>query len=126
MWRESSPIAPASSTPVGFQLPVLPGAAPIEITLTSFASVSGIVVDPSGGPVPGAEVSITRGELEAADMLLAESRAPVKVKTNGRGEFALTQVDPGEVMIVAAADDWVRSERLGVELLSGGVQSELT
>jgi protocatechuate 3,4-dioxygenase beta subunit len=115
----------ATSVPVGFRLPALPGAAPIEITLTSFASVSGIVVDPSGAPVPGAEVSITRGELSAADMMLAEMRAPLKVGTNGRGEFAFTQVDPGEASIVAKSSDWVRSDAYALELRSGGVESAL-
>jgi len=116
----------ASSTPLGFRLPIGFDTPPLEIELFGFSGVTGVVVDPRGAPVPGAEVSLSMDSEESVDMLLAEVQAPVSVRTNGRGEFALNQLQPGEISLVAASSEWVGSEKTKLDLLPGELRSGVT
>ncbi len=108
----------ALSTPLGVELPPARGTAPLEIVLEPYASVSGVVLSPSGDPVSGAEVIAAPIELESIDRMLAETSGPARVVANARGEFAFTQLEPGELTLRAEGDP-VPSERVRIELVPG-------
>ena len=116
----------ASSMPLGFRLPIGFDTPPLEIELFGFSGVTGVVVSPSGVPVPGAEVALSMDSAEAVDMLLAEVQAPVSVRTNGRGEFTLNQLQPGKISLVATESEWVNSAKAKLDLLPGELQSGVT
>src|SRR5262245_36116151 len=66
-----------------------PGGAPLQGE--SLATVSGIVVDPDGRPLPGTRVT-----------LAGEGVAPTTVLTNGAGKFRFPAVNPTHVYSISA------------------------
>ena len=81
------------------------------------ASVAGVVRDPSGRPVSGAEVTI---ELDLAGRMEAGARGDVpSTKTDSEGEFLLEGMDPGSIALVASHAGFAASEATPVELIEG-------
>jgi len=58
---------------------------------TVAGAVSGLILDPSGAPVPGATVTLTR----------QETGAQKSATSDARGEFTITAVAPGEYRLEA-------------------------
>ncbi len=99
----------ATSEPIGIRLPIEADTPDLVVTLLPFAGLSGIVLSPDGKPQEGAEVSLRQQGWDQGDMLLGEMLPQSTAKTNSRGEFALPQVEPGDVVMVAKHDDWISS-----------------
>ncbi len=112
----------ATSRPRGFSLPIATGTPALEIVLAPFAGLSGRVVSPAGEPVAGAKVSAARPARSGLDVMLVEAVPPASVLANARGEFAFTQLDPGEFVLSATGPQWVVSEGLPLELQPGEAQ----
>lgn len=109
----------ASSEPIGIRLPIEADTPDLEITLQPFAGLSGLVLSPNGKPQEGAEVSLRQQGWDQGDMLLGEMLPQSTAKTNSRGEFALPQVEPGDVVLVAKHDDWIGSLPLELSVERG-------
>ncbi len=116
----------ASSTPLGFRLPIDFSTPPLQIEVLGFGGISGVVVDPRGAAVPGTEISLSMNSTETVDLLLAEVQAPIKVRTNGRGEFTFNQLQPGEISLVAEHESWVSSAKTPFEVFPGELLSGVT
>jgi Carboxypeptidase regulatory-like domain len=65
------------------------------------ASISGIVTDPTGRPLPNASVSITAGHASLDVVTLLNPRAPIR--TGADGAFTLAAVAPGSYTVSARA-----------------------
>ncbi len=71
-------------------------------------SLNGVVTDSSGGVVPGASVTITRG---ATGQALQET-------TNGRGEYQFSQLAPGTWTVTVKAKGFADQSKVGNLLVS--------
>src|SRR5262249_33320049 len=71
------------------------------LTLEVTGLISGIVVDPQGQPIDGAQVAAIahRG---ASDPLPALARPSARERTDASGKFVLTGLAPGEYALAAA------------------------
>lgn len=82
---------------------------PFELTRT--ASITGKVLDPTGAPVPGAEIRLSALSPVGRDGV---------VETDAEGQFHLTSVGPGPIMFGATSDEWAPSDEEELELEPGG------
>jgi hypothetical protein len=73
------------------------------------ATLSGTVEDPSGGVIPGAEVTLTNAATN-------ESRS---VQTNGTGLYAFPSLTPGTYNIKASAKGFIARQVTGIVLNAG-------
>lgn len=71
-------------------------------------SLNGVVTDSSGGVVPGASVTITRG---STGQVLQET-------TNGRGEYQFSQLAPGTWTVTVKAKGFADQSKVGNLLVS--------
>ncbi len=94
---------------------------PVVITLTRTASVSGVVVDPSGSPVSGAKVVPSSGDVPA----FAYGFPGAGSETDASGRFTIDDVDPVGLALVASHEDWATSEATPVEAEPGARLAEV-
>ena len=81
------------------------------------ASVSGLVLDPSGAPVSGAEVTL---DLDLAARMQASVRGEAsKASSDADGRFHLEGLDPGSVVLVASHPQTAASPPVSVEVFEG-------
>jgi len=92
--------------------------APLEITLARSAEIRGVVVDPQGAPIGGAEVGASRGPRPAFGRWGDGSS---RTKTDADGTFRLAGVAPGTIALSAEHADWAASVPTPVEIAAGGV-----
>ena len=105
----------ATSAAVDVLVPLAPDAEPLTLRLSKAASVAGIIVDPNGNPVNGAEVSVP---LTGAD-LVARRQGSLSVPTSissEDGTFELTGLGVGETSIFATHPNFADSLPIAVEL----------
>lgn len=98
---------------------VLPGAAPVEITLSRACRISGVVREPDGRPATGALVA---PELEFIEMFAVSQGRDVggpSSVTDAAGRFELTGVEPGTGTLRAEKEGRARSKGLSYELEEG-------
>lgn len=96
----------------------LPDETPQRLVLVREITITGVVVDPNGDPVPGAEVG---PELEGAELIAAMrggSDHPTAT-SDDEGRFELAGLIPGTGSIVARGEGWAASEALAYELGEG-------
>lgn len=112
----------------------------IEITLEPGFSIEGIVYDPNGRPIEGAEVSAGSGMVSFASEGGASYSFALRVgndgsdlalpgrnatKTDARGFFRLEGLAPGNHRLAAQHASWAQSETVQVAAGSRGVELSL-
>jgi hypothetical protein len=93
----------------------------IELVLPRTVCVSGIVVDPSGSPVEGAQVT----SKSRTDIGLAMSSRNHSAPTNSEGRFTFSELEPGPRTVSASARGFADSEQQSVDPTPGVVNAEL-
>ena len=84
---------------------------PAGFAQTTFGSITGRVVDPSGGVVPGADVAVTN-----------EGTSVVReVKASGQGLFSVPNLDPGTYRLVVTARGFNAYNRPDVVLMANQI-----
>ncbi|QDV06581.1 Nickel uptake substrate-specific transmembrane region [Planctomycetes bacterium Poly30] len=91
---------------------------PLEFTLTRLGAVRGVVVDPSGAPVAGAEVRRDAGGFGFGGRG-GPGGGGGSVKSAKDGTFELAALSPGSQVLVANSDDWAPSEPTTFEVVPG-------
>jgi len=85
----------------------------ITITLVPGVNVSGVVVDPEGNPVPGANVSLLAAQSGMEDMMFMSSMFQTKVATANSdrdGRFTLPQIKAATYHLKAKASNFADTE----------------
>lgn len=72
----------------------------LRLVLDAGASVSGVVVDPAGAPVPGAMVAVLPVLVED---LLTGRRELTHAQTDAQGRFVVSGLEPGRLQVLASA-----------------------
>jgi protocatechuate 3,4-dioxygenase beta subunit len=102
----------------------IPGnGSPTNLVLKRSATLSGVVVDPSGKPVAHAAVKVNIPDPNTPGAIqgwISESR------TDSQGRFAIENVTPGPVMLSAEARRWSGAEMVPLDIQSGQVITSLT
>lgn len=112
----------------------------VEVTLEPGFTIDGIVYDPNGRPIEGAEVSAGKGMVSFAteggasyslswrigddgtDLALPARNV---AKTDARGRFRLEGLSPGNHRLAAKHSGWAQSETVQVAAGSRGVELSL-
>lgn len=95
---------------------ITPGTAGTAILkLFAGSRLSGRVVDPTGAPVPGAEVvaSLPGRAFGIDDEILRKTQA------DGTGSFEIQGLPSGDLIVRASAEGWLESERTRFTLIEG-------
>jgi uncharacterized GH25 family protein len=101
--------------PLKVDVPLPEGAQPVRIVVQRAAIASGVVLDPSGSPVDGAEVAV---QVTMQEMMRdREQREPAKSGPDGR--FELEGVPPGTVSLVAESDGYAPSAPVPIQAEPG-------
>ncbi|HVS08220.1 MAG TPA: carboxypeptidase-like regulatory domain-containing protein, partial [Planctomycetota bacterium] len=107
--------------PVKLDVPRADGAQPVRLVVQRAAIASGVVLDPSGIPVAGAEVAV---QLTMQEMMRdREQREPAKSGPDGR--FELEGVPPGTVSLVAKSDGYAPSALVPIQAEPGAPVEEI-
>ncbi len=85
----------------------------LDVKVKSAASLTGVVMTPTGEPLAGAEVSLVKIDTSAG------SQSPSRGKTDGKGEFVLKSIEPGRYQLSATALTWAPSPAIALELTPG-------
>ncbi len=118
-WKLSASADGHHMTAPGVQVLVPQGDQVVEIRLERSASVSGIVQDPRGTPVPGAQVGPSQGGSEQSTFFRGGRDEDGAVVSDADGRFVLENLPPGVFAVEASATDWAVSEAVTVELAPG-------
>ena len=97
----------------------IPQLEPLEITLFDKAAIAGVVVDPSGAPVPGASVLLSPEDDPFG------RRIDEMVEAGSDGTFEV-RADGAQTMIHAEHVDWASSEKLALDLSEGASSEPIT
>ncbi len=113
----------AASFPFVVQVPdELANRGPIELVVPRTGRIEGVVVDPGGRGVGGAEVSWIRGGEEPVTFSFSDEDS---IQTDAAGRFMLEEVDPGSVALHASSGVAAPSEPVVVELSPGGFVADV-
>ncbi|MFT5286074.1 MAG: protocatechuate 3,4-dioxygenase beta subunit, partial [Planctomycetota bacterium] len=94
----------------------------LDLEFTLGASITGLVVDSEGNPLPGVEVS-AGGDRRMQWMGGGNARSE---ETDEEGRFSLRGLAPGKLELEATLDGWLDSKSEEMELADGEELSELT
>ena len=105
-------------------LVTLPNAGrPVEITLLRGSTISGVVVDPLGRPVPEADVYAWRlGSFDSDDPTSAMAGS----RTDSEGRFTIENLSAGFTQVGASGRGWHQGEPISIEVQSGQAVGGLT
>ncbi|MGE3172810.1 MAG: carboxypeptidase-like regulatory domain-containing protein [Planctomycetota bacterium] len=100
----------------------------VEVRLTNGASITGIIVDDRGSPVPGATVAtdmngglaIDTGFFEMFRSFLPDKHTSKSVQTDGGGRFVLNRLAFADYMVRVSHPDFCESTTLDIKLESDG------
>jgi hypothetical protein len=95
----------------------------IELVLPRTVQVSGVVVDPSGAPVKGAQVT-SKSRADTRTVISGRDHSDATADSDGR--FTLGDLVPGPRAVSASARGFADSEPAQVELSPGGSNGGLT
>ena len=113
--------------PAGVPGVLAPNPQEVRIVLQLGARLSGTVVDPSGGPVADARVSVMvdEADFDPSGMGVRGFRFPVRASTDDTGRFELQQVPSGKIRLTAAARGWRTAELSALEVAPGAELDDL-
>ncbi|MFT7667827.1 MAG: hypothetical protein ACI8X5_000512 [Planctomycetota bacterium] len=98
----------------------LPGAGKVDLTVSRWAEVKGVVRGPGGDPISGADVWVERlEEGEKFDPNALASRWGEDATTNEDGEFTVKDARSGRSVVRARADGFGTSNNELIEALAG-------
>ncbi|HEX6885547.1 MAG TPA: carboxypeptidase regulatory-like domain-containing protein [Planctomycetota bacterium] len=102
----------------------LPSDEELALVLLRPVVVAGTVVDPTGTPVAGAEVTKELEGIEAIQAMQGRSDWPV-AQSDGEGAFRLEGIPPGAGSLVARKDGFAPSAAVALELAEGEEKLDL-
>jgi protocatechuate 3,4-dioxygenase beta subunit len=102
----------------------LPSDEELSLVLLRPTVVAGTVVDPTGAPVAGAEVTKELEGIEAIQAMQGRSDWPV-AQSDGEGAFRLEGLPPGAGSVVARKDGFAPSAAAALELAEGQEKLDL-
>lgn len=98
----------------------------VEIVLWSPIAVSGVVVDPEGKPVSGAEVRYVRLVMMTQYGFFDESPVEARSHTNAQGEFRLAAVPhDSDLSVAARKEGYAESDPTSVPLKDGETEARV-
>ncbi len=100
----------------------VPSPARVAFVLRRAVAVSGLVVDPSGAPVPNADVVASSGSRDRFD---SGSSAREETKTDDTGRFELEGCAPDGLSLVANHENWASSEPFPLEAAPGSARDDV-
>ena len=109
--------------PLAIEMP-LADDAEVLLYLDRAATVRGVVVDPRGLPVEGAEVGLRVTLNDIGRFASSDGDRPA-TESDENGTFTLTGLSAGTVELVANAEDFATSEPVTVELGAGEMLADL-
>lgn len=113
----------APSAEVIVELPLPAGVPGPEFVLTPTAAVHGVVLSPSGAPVPGARVEV---DLDLAERVGSIEHGGVAAAyADARGAFLLEGLAGGEVSLLASARGFAPSAPVALELAPGETREDV-
>ena len=107
------------SDPRQFDVPLSTG--PLRLTLPRLGSITGRVVDPTGKPVVGAE--ITTRDSDGSFRFGIDKPAPIL--TDATGAFRIDRLRPGRRYVSAWSSAWAESTEIAVDLATGATVSDV-
>jgi len=99
-------------------LPRPDDAEPVELMLYRLATISGVVLDPEGRPVGGADVGRQQTVQEMRRTLDGDDSE--RATTDKDGRFTIEGITPGNISLAADARDFAESEPVAVEIEPSG------
>jgi len=98
----------------------------IEVALTLGASISGLVTDVDGAPIPGARVSLQKLDLSLTAMNIAmEDMMSDDERADDEGRFAFTGLRNGAFNVVLREDEYRRTKSERLDVKSGDVVADI-
>lgn len=92
----------------------VPAPEPLEIVLQPAARIRGIVLDPQGRPVENAQI---RADRTAQSWGFGR---PSTNRTDSEGRFTVSDVEPGEITVMAWAEGYLRDAMVHLDVAPGG------
>ena len=112
------------SPPAELVLPLAEDAEELTITLAAAAGVAGRVLDPSGGPLAGARVTVQTDRDRMIARIAGQLDLP-ETYSDGEGGYTLDGLSGGEVALVATHGEYAPSEIVTVELRAGALLDDV-
>lgn len=97
----------------------IPNAEPLVVTLDPSSKLSGIVLDPDGQPVAGADISLTRSVTSGAGGMQMKMVTSEGATSDAEGRFEYEGLEPGKVSLAASASGFQETTRDGIEIVKG-------
>jgi protocatechuate 3,4-dioxygenase beta subunit len=95
----------------------LPAAGPpLELVLVRAASIAGVVLDPTGSPVSGAQVKLALRD----EVTFDDATGPHDAVADAKGAFVVDGLAPGASHLVASAEGFASSAPTTVDLVAAG------
>jgi uncharacterized GH25 family protein len=105
-------------------LVTLPGdGAPLAITLSRSASLSGVVVDSAGAPIVKASIEIER---DRSHEYRSFDNSQPRVTTNAKGEFKISSAPSGSITLTATEGRHAKSKALHLDVAAAQKVADLT
>lgn len=96
-----------------------PRAEPVAITLRPASSLSGVVLDPEGQPIPGATVNLTRSVTAGGGGMVMKMMRREDTVADDVGAFRFENLEPGTVSLTVDAPGFQTANRDGIEIPKG-------
>lgn len=113
----------AASDVANVTFPTKPEEPELVVTLARCAVVKGVVRDPRGAVVVGADVSLSTGEPGWKRNMPGGTR--VRAATNAEGRFTLEGLRAGHVVLAAESKFWAQSPDVALDLVAGEVRENV-
>lgn len=97
----------------------IPNAEPLIVTMDPSSTLTGIVLDPEGEPVPAADVNLTRQVQSGAGGMQMMMVMTEGTTADAEGRFKFEGLEPGKISLSASASGFQESKIDGVEIVKG-------
>jgi uncharacterized GH25 family protein len=97
----------------------VPRSEPVEVTLRPASRVSGMVLDPEGEPIPGAQVNLSRTRTMEMGGNVMRMMMRVDESTDSEGRFLFEDQEPGEISLGATASGYQEAKLDNLEIPKG-------
>ena len=97
----------------------LPRSEPVEVTMEPASNISGMVLDPAGEPIPGAQVSLERAETIEMGGNVMMAMMMESTSSDAEGRFLFEDESPGKVSLSAVAGGFQKGKLKDIEVPKG-------